>query len=209
MSIKIKKFEVGPVVTNCYIVYNDNTSESMIIDPGAEPGLLLEFISKNGLKLNCIVNTHGHPDHIGANREIKKLYPDVPICVHRDDAMLLTEKQVMLSVFFGMKYGSPPADRLLEEGDEVGIPGLKLKVLHTPGHTPGGISLLDGGFIFTGDTLFYDSIGRSDLPGGNSEELIDSIKKKILTLDGELTVYPGHGLQTTVGRELAENPFLR
>ncbi len=208
MPIEIKRFEVGPVITNCYIVYNERSSECIIIDPGAEPEKILGFISDNKLNPKYIINTHGHPDHIGANKEIKKTYPGVPICVHRDDAMLLTEKQAVLTVFFGMKYGSPPADRLLEEGDELEITDLKLRVIHTPGHTPGGISLLDDKFIFTGDLIFYDSVGRSDLPGGNAEELIDSIKKKILVLDGKITIYPGHGIHTTIEREHAENPFL-
>ena len=208
MPIKIQSMEVGPVQTNCYVVYNDSTKEAVLIDPGAEPKVILKYLADNKLNLKFILNTHGHPDHIGANQEIKNKYPDVPLCVHAEDSSLLTSKQALLTMLLGLKYGSPPPDRLLKEGEEIKITGLTLSVIHTPGHTPGGISLIGKEFIFTGDTLFYDSIGRSDLPGGDQETLIDSIRNKLFILDKNLTVYPGHGIKTTIGRELSENPYL-
>ena len=203
----LKIFTVGPMEANCYILYNPDKREGLIIDPGAEGSHLIKFIKQEKISINYIVNTHGHPDHIGANRKIKE-HTNAPILIHQYDAPMLAKSGSVLSlIFFPLESSSPAADTFIKDGDLIECAGMKLKVLHTPGHTPGGISLLIDDSIFTGDTLFSGSIGRSDLPGGSQEVLLNSIKK-ILSLDENLIIYPGHGPATTVGQELHSNPFI-
>jgi len=192
---------------NCYILYNPDKREGLIIDPGAEGSRLIKFIKQEEISINYIINTHGHPDHIGANRKLKE-YTNAPILIHQYDAPMLTKSGSVLPLIFSLEFSSPlPADTFIKDGDLIECAGMKLKVLHTPGHTPGGISLLLDDSIFTGDTLFSGSIGRSDLPGGSPEVLLNSIKK-ILSLDENLIIYPGHGPATTVSQELHSNPFI-
>lgn len=202
----LKIFTVGPMEANCYILYNPDKKEGLIIDPGAEGARLIKFIEQEKICINYIINTHGHPDHIGANRQIKE-YTNAPILIHQYDAPMLTRSGSVLSLIFPLESSSPPADTFIKDGDLIECAGIKLKVLHTPGHTPGGISLLIDDSIFTGDTLFSGSVGRFDLPGGSEEVLLNSIKK-ILSLDKNLIIYPGHGPSTTVGEELRSNPFI-
>ncbi len=202
----LKAFTVGPMEANCYILYNPDKREGLIIDPGAEGSRLIKFIKQEKISINYIINTHGHPDHIGANRKIKE-HTNAPILIHQYDAPMLTKSESVLSLIFPLESSSPPADTFIKDGDLIKCAGMKLKVLHTPGHTPGGISLLIDDSIFTGDTLFSGSIGRSDLPGGSQEVLLNSIKK-ILSLDENLIIYPGHGPSTTVSEELHSNPFI-
>lgn len=202
----LKIFTVGPMEANCYILYNPDKREGLIIDPGAEGSHLIKFIKQEKISINYIVNTHGHPDHIGANRKIKE-HTNAPILIHQYDAPMLAKSGSVLSLIFPVESSSPPADTFIKDGDLIECAGMKLKVLHTPGHTPGGISLLIDDSIFTGDTLFSGSIGRSDLPGGSPQVLLSSIKK-ILSLDENLIIYPGHGPSTTVGQELHSNPFI-
>lgn len=202
----LKIFTVGPMEANCYILYNPDKKEGLIIDPGAEGARLIKFIEQEKICINYIINTHGHPDHIGANRQIKE-YTNAPILIHQYDAPMLTRSGSVLSLIFPLESSSPAADTFIKDGDLIECAGMKLKVLHTPGHTPGGISLLIDDSIFTGDTLFSGSVGRFDLPGGSEEVLLNSIKK-ILSLDENLIIYPGHGPSTTVGEELRSNPFI-
>lgn len=202
----IKAFTVGPMEANCYILYNPDKREGLIIDPGAEGSRLIKFIKQEKISINYIINTHGHPDHISANRKIKE-YTNAPILIHQYDAPMLTKSESVLLLIFPLGSSSPPADTFIKDGDLIECAGMKLKVLHTPGHTPGGISLLLDDSIFTGDTLFSGSIGRSDLPGGSQEVLLNSIKK-ILSLGENLIIYPGHGPSTTVSQELHSNPFI-
>ena len=202
----LKIFTVGPMEANCYILYNPDKREGLIIDPGAEGSHLIKFIKQEKISINYIVNTHGHPDHIGANRKIKE-HTNAPILIHQYDAPMLAKSGSVLSLIFPLESSSPPADTFIKDGDLIECAGMNLKVLHTPGHTPGGISLLIDDSIFTGDTLFSGSIGRSDLPGGSQEVLLNSIKK-ILSLDENLIIYPGHGPSTTVRQELHSNPFI-
>lgn len=202
----LKAFTVGPMEANCYILYNPDKREGLIIDPGAEGSRLIKFIKQEKISINYIINTHGHPDHIGANRKIKE-HTNAPILIHQYDAPMLTKSESVLPLIFPLESSSPPADTFIKDGDLIECAGMKLKVLHTPGHTPGGISLLIDDSIFTGDTLFSGSIGRSDLPGGSQEVLLNSIKK-ILSLDENLIIYPGHGPSTTVSEELHSNPFI-
>lgn len=202
----VKGLVVGPLQVNCYLVGCEETKEGIVIDPGGDAPVILSQIHALGLDIAYIVNTHGHIDHVAANRSIKEA-TGAPIAIHRLDAPWLTNPQGGLALVLGVTPG-PPADILLEEGDEVRFGNISLKVLHTPGHTSGGISLLGEGVIFTGDALFDMGIGRTDLPGGDFKTLIESIKTKLFTLPEETVVYPGHGPATTIGREKSINPFV-
>jgi glyoxylase-like metal-dependent hydrolase (beta-lactamase superfamily II) len=202
----LKTFTVGPMEANCYILYSPDKREGLIIDPGAEGERLIKFIQEKKISIRYIINTHGHPDHIGANRKVKE-HTSAPILIHQRDAQMLTKSESILTLIFPLEYSSPPADTLIKDGDLIECAGMRLKVLHTPGHTPGGISLLTDDSIFTGDTLFSGSVGRFDLPGGSQEVLLNSIRK-ILSLGENLTIYPGHGPSTSVGEELHSNPFI-
>lgn len=202
----VKGLVVGPLQVNCYLVGCEETKEGIVIDPGGDAPAILPQIHALGLNIAYIVNTHGHIDHVAANRSVKEA-TGAPIAIHRLDAPWLTSPQGGLALLLGVTPG-PPADILLEEGDEVRFGNIGLKVLHTPGHTSGGISLLGEGVIFTGDALFNMGIGRTDLPGGDFKTLIESIRSKLFTLPEETVVYPGHGPATTIGREKRTNPFV-
>jgi hydroxyacylglutathione hydrolase len=205
--MKYKTVVVGPLETNCYLVYSEETRECAVVDPGADPERIFLEIAEDELRPILVINTHGHIDHIGANKDIKDKF-NVPICIHRaDQAMLGKSQQLELSLFLGAK-DSPPADRFIADGDEIRIGRDILRVLHTPGHSPGSISLLGDGFLLSGDTLFFEGVGRTDLPGGSQKQLEQSIREKIMTLSDETVVLPGHGPLTTVGQERANNAFL-
>jgi len=206
--MQIKCLTVGPLLANCYLVWCEETKEAVVIDPGAEGEKIVSEIEKEHLRVKYIINTHGHVDHISANREVKNR-TGAKILIHADDAPLLTNPQLNLSSYLGAPVTGPPPDVLLCEGEEIEIGNnLKLEVIHTPGHTRGGICLLADKVVFTGDTLFAGSVGRTDFPGGSYTELLDSIKKKILTLGDDYVIYPGHGPASTVGEERRNNPFL-
>jgi len=202
----IHKLIVGFMQSNCYIITEGN--EAILIDPGGDEELILDKLNELHIKLIYIVNTHGHIDHIEANKRIKSV-TGAKILIHKKDADMLTDPSLNLSAFYYKKTISPPADRLLEDGDYIEITNLKLKIIHTPGHTPGGICLLGDGFIFTGDTLFESGIGRTDFPGGSYKTLIDSISKHLLVLKDATIIYPGHGDISTIGKEKVNNPFLK
>lgn len=214
--MKIKTLNVGPLQCCCYVVFNEQSRETIVIDPGGDVEIIIDYIKKNKLKPLLLINTHGHGDHIGANLELKGAFPGIKICIHADDEPMLTHPSKNLSFLGGVLYKSPPADCVLRHGDIVGVDGCKFKVLHTPGHTPGGICLLStenkgcqASVLFSGDTLFASSVGRTDLPGGSYEALMESIRDNILTLDDNTVVYPGHGPSTTVAEEKANNPFIQ
>jgi hydroxyacylglutathione hydrolase len=199
---------VGPLETNCYLIYCEETLECAIMDPGAQPEKIIQSIAALNLKPVILINTHGHVDHVGANKDIKERY-DVPLFMHEADAPMLNSiLQSGLGLFLGAKH-SPPPDRFLDDGDEVKIGSDTLKTLHTPGHSPGSLSFIHEGLLFSGDTLFCGGVGRTDLPGGSWEELIVSIQNKILSLPDETWVLPGHGPHSTVGQERSENPFIQ
>ena len=204
--------EVGQLGTNCYIVGCEETREAAVIDPGGDALKILKFLERNNLKLTHIINTHGHIDHIGGNRALKD-QTQAELIIHEEDASMLTSAGRNLSLFSGMVMSGPAADRTVKEGDKIKVGNtVVLEVIHTPGHTPGGMSLkleVDGkNILFVGDTLFNGSIGRTDFPGGAYRQLIESIQQKIMVFPDETEVYPGHGPGTTVGFERKSNPFL-
>lgn len=203
---------VGPLQANCYLLSCPDSGATAIIDPGGDPGKIQKAIEENSLKPCCIINTHAHPDHTAANAALKAIYR-VPLWIHGDEASML-EQADLVSKVTGISFEPSPApDRLLRDGDELGVGSLKMRVLHTPGHSPGGICLLLPGegegtpVIFTGDTVFAGSVGRTDLPGGSSQDLLNSIMSKIITLPGGTRILPGHGPETTVEHERQYNPF--
>lgn len=198
---------VGPLETNCYVVFCPDTKECAIIDPGAEAERIVSVINSLALKPVMILNTHGHVDHTGANVEIKERY-NIPILLHEADLPLLEES---IQLEFGLMLGAKPTpnpDRLLTDQDEIKIGNFSLKVIHTPGHTPGSVCFYTEGTLFSGDTLFCGGVGRTDLPGGSWKELARSLKTKIMTLPDTTVVLPGHGPKTTIGDERESNYFL-
>jgi hydroxyacylglutathione hydrolase len=203
----IKRLVVGPFASNCYIVGSEATKEAMIIDPGADAKKILESVNKLGLTTKLIALTHGHIDHISALKEVREA-TGARVCVHSDDSRFIQERP--LRTVFGTSYPSLSApDRLFQGGDSIDVGDLHFLVLHTPGHTPGGICLLGSGIMFTGDTLFNYGIGRTDFPGGSYNQLLNSIHTKLMILPDSTVVYPGHGPETTIGAERRGNLFLR
>ena len=206
-EIYIDVIPVGGIETNCYLMGDDK--EAILIDPGEDADKIIGAIKKRNAKVTNIVLTHGHADHIGAVPELKK-YTRAPVLIHSEDAIMLTDAMANLSAVFDVPFVTTPADGLLKDGDLIVAGDIKLKVLFTPGHTPGGISLYekDAGVVFTGDALFAGAIGRTDFPRASHEQLIEAIQEKLLKLPDETVVYPGHGPKSTIGNEKEENPWL-
>ncbi len=209
--MKVRAFTVGMFLTNCYLVTCEKTGEAIIVDPGfaslAEADGIFRLVEHTSLELRFVVNTHGHPDHTCGNGLALERY-HVPILIHERDASMLGESGRRNFEFFGFANSSPNADRLLRDGDSVNFGKVTLKVMHTPGHSPGSVCLIGATEVFTGDTLFQGSIGRTDLPGSSESNMIRSLKR-LESLPDNLRLYPGHGLQTTVGTEKRQNPFLQ
>jgi glyoxylase-like metal-dependent hydrolase (beta-lactamase superfamily II) len=205
----IEELVVGPLQTNCYVVGDGATHEGIVIDPGGDAELILEAVKRLQLQIRLVVNTHGHFDHIMANREVMEA-TGASLAIHPDDAAMLTNPLRSFSFFLGKFHPSPPATVSLEEGREVAVGSLSLQVLHTPGHSPGSISLWqkEQAVLFSGDVLFNMGIGRIDFPGGSSRVLLQSIRDKLFTLPDDTVVYSGHGPKTTIGFERTHNPFL-
>jgi len=193
----VKMFTVGMIQTNCFIVSDAQTEEAVVIDPGfdsaSEAKSILKEIERNRFRVKFIINTHGHPDHTSGNKIMKEAI-GASILIHEYDAPLLR---------------NPSADKIIREGDLIEVGEVKLRVLHTPGHSKGSIALLGADAVFSGDTLFAGGIGRYDLLGGSLEEIMNSLKNKLLILPDHLKVYPGHGPATTIGEERRSNPFLQ
>ena len=205
----LKSLAVGPFATNCYIVGSESSNRGIVIDPGAEAKLILNTVKDSGLTIPLVVVTHVHLDHIGALVPVLE-ETGAKFAIHEVDAKAgLGVFSRMLSSVTGGSFSQPPTpDKLLKDGDTIDIDDLHFTVLHTPGHTPGGISLYGHGVVFSGDSLFNYGIGRTDFPGCSHEQLIDSIQNKLMTLPDETVVYPGHGPSTTIGTERQTNPFL-
>lgn len=209
MADSIETIVVGSLGVNCLLVDCGN-GEAVLVDPGAEPGRILAAVARRKLKVKYVINTHGHFDHVGANRTVVE-NTGAPLLIHKaDEAQLERAKEV--STMYGlMVENSPAPNQYLEDGMMLQVGTTSIKVIHTPGHTPGGCSLYlaDLKTVITGDTLFADSIGRTDLPGGSFETLIASIKTKLMTLPDDTVAIPGHGPFTTIGREKRGNEYLR
>lgn len=204
----IKTLVVGPIMSNCYIIGCEETHEAAVIDPGAEADRILLSLAESALTVKCIINTHGHFDHVGGNKKMKDA-TGAPILIHASDAPML-ERLSASAANWGLRAeDSPQPDQMIDDGDKISFGNITFEVIHTPGHTPGGVSLYTKGHVFVGDTLFSGSIGRTDFPGGDFDTLISSIKKRLFTLDDATVVYTGHGPETTIEHEKRYNPFLR
>jgi glyoxylase-like metal-dependent hydrolase (beta-lactamase superfamily II) len=203
---------LGDIAANCYLLAEEPPA-ALVIDPGDEPEKVVARLEAAKLTPAWIVNTHGHGDHIGANAGVRARYPEVKIAVGRGDEKMLPSPARNLSFFTGGRVRSPKADRVLEDGDLFEFARWTFRVIGLPGHTRGGIGLftedLDGGpALFSGDAIFREGIGRSDLPGGDGDLLVRGLEEKVLTLPANTVIYPGHGPATTVAHEKANNPFL-
>lgn len=198
---------VGELEVNCYVLACSNNAEAMIIDPGAEPDKIRRALDRHKLKPGLIINTHAHFDHIGCDNEFS-----VPVYIHNKDLPLLKDPNLNLSGMFTSPYSVKSEIRQVDDNEDISLGRLRLKVIHTPGHTPGGICLLmqspGNKILFSGDTLFYHGIGRTDFPNASEELLLKSIRKKLFVLPADTAVYPGHGPSSTIGEEKANNPFL-
>lgn len=206
----IKQMTVGVMGVCCYLVGCEETKKGVIIDPGGNEEEILATCKKEGMTVEYIIGTHGHPDHVCGNAKIKEA-TGAPIVMHEADADFFGREEVQ--DYFAMLGlpASPPPDRLVKDDDVLKAGTISLKVLHTPGHTPGGICLYSAPHLFAGDTLFVGGVGRTDFPGGDTNQLLRSIKEKLLTLPAETVVWPGHGYggaSSTIGEEARSNPFL-
>lgn len=202
--MRVDRLALGPLDTNCWVVSDEAGGPAIVIDPAADASRVLETL--DGRTVATIVLTHGHFDHLGAVAALAGI-GETKVAVHKADAEDATSAVLNGAALFGFSDAAPAADRLLTDGDVVGAGEVALRVLHTPGHTPGGICLVGHGHVFTGDTLFAGSVGRTDLPGGEGRTLRRSILDKLVPLPDETLVHPGHGPDSTIGRERLINPF--
>jgi hydroxyacylglutathione hydrolase len=205
----LKSITVGPYGTNCYIVASESTKRGMIIDPGADSKSILGLVDQLGLSIIWIVITHCHFDHVGALKSVKDA-TEAKVAIHEaeGEGAMQAIAQTIGGLIGGSLNRPAKADKFLEDGDVLDIDDLHFTVLHTPGHSQGGISLFGHGILFSGDTLFNSGIGRTDFPGCSHTDLMGSIHTKLLTLPDEVVVLPGHGPETTIGAERKSNPFL-
>ncbi|MFP5297609.1 MAG: MBL fold metallo-hydrolase [Actinomycetota bacterium] len=200
--------QVGPLGCNCYIVGDPEQRKAIVIDPGGDVDVLIERLAEDQLEVTAIVATHAHFDHVLA-AEALRAHTGAPFYMHAEDKPILDWLEESGRLFLGIELGPPPeVDTTVSEGDELAAGAERLQVIHTPGHSPGSISLLGDRVLFAGDTLFAGSIGRSDLPGGDGRLLVSSIQEKLFALDGDVQVLPGHGPATTLEQEIAHNPFV-
>jgi len=210
--MKIDRLILGAYETNCYVLRSNGAAKGcVVIDPGLGAGRLFDFLKGHKLNPVAALLTHGHIDHIGAVAELRDNYPDIKVYIHKLDAKMLDDAHSNLSAMMGETFSAGAADFTLEDGAVVEEAGIRLQVLHTPGHTPGGVCLYskNQGVVFTDDTLFTDSVGRTDFPGGSMEKLLASVRGKLFTLPGDTIVYPGHGPSTTIAREKTHNQFFQ
>ncbi len=198
---------------NAYIAYLEGGEECVVVDPGSDHADIIQAIESGKLTPTALLNTHGHGDHIVGNRGIKEKWPEIPLLIGEKDADKLTDPHKNLSANTGFPFTSPPADRLLKEGEDIELAGMKLEVLEIPGHCIGHVVFVWKGrspwIVFGGDVLFQGSIGRTDFPDGNTEDLLSAIRTKLFAMPDDTIVLPGHGQPTTIGVEKATNPFLQ
>ena len=205
--MNVKTLQVDPIGTNCYIV-SDDSRNAFIVDPGGDADLIIDAAS--GLNVLYILLTHTHYDHIGALDNVSCAFPDAQVAVHLSEKAALYDASVNLSVGFGLSHEYKGKVQLeLSDGDELEFGDRKIKVIHTPGHTAGGVCYFVEELLFSGDTLFKSSVGRTDLPGGDGVALLKSIREKLYTLPGKTTVYPGHMEKTSIGWEKQRNPYVK
>ena len=207
-SIRVNRLVVGPFATNCYIINHEGSKRCVIIDPGGDAARIKKTLTDSGLQTEAVLITHGHIDHLFALAEFSG-DNSVTVIAHEDEKAMLAGVSVQSRMFGLEELPTPEISRWVHENDMIQVANLSFRVIHTPGHSPGGCCYLTDGAVFVGDTLFDSSVGRTDLPGGNYDQLINSIKKKLFVLPDDTPVYPGHGDQTTIGREKKFNPFLR
>ncbi len=206
-QIEYKTFNLLPEFgTNTYLIWDKISREAFLIDVASPDRSVVDFIRKEGLTLKYLFNTHGHGDHIAGNEMIKNEF-DVPLLIHSADADMLLSSDKNLSTYWGQRVLSPAADIKLTGGEEFSLGDTKIMIIHTPGHSQGGISIRIENLVFSGDTLFAGSVGRTDLPGGNMDRLIKSIKEKLFSLPEDTKILPGHGPASTIETEMIENPF--
>ena len=211
--MRIQTFNVGPLQACCYLLATDD-GDAAIVDPGGDPDLLLSQLRYGPLALRLILCTHGHIDHIAAVADLRAAHPDAELCIHAADAHMLATREASLASLIGLPLTPSQPDRLLADGDAIALGPHTLEVLHTPGHTPGGVSFLvrrqgQPHACFSGDTLFAGGVGRTDFPGGSFPQLLASIRERLYTLSPDTVIYPGHGEPTTVEEERRTNPFVR
>ena len=212
--MRILPLTVGPLQACCYLVAPTDAADAAIVDPGGDDELIASQLRAHGLDPKLILLTHGHIDHIGAVAPLKATFPQATLCIHQADAPMLADAGAALASLIGLALEPSEPDRTVADGDALALGPLAFEVLHTPGHTPGGIALLvrqpDGpDAVFSGDTLFAGGIGRTDFPGGSYTQLLESIRQRLFTLPDDTIVYPGHGEPTTIGEERRTNPFLK
>jgi glyoxylase-like metal-dependent hydrolase (beta-lactamase superfamily II) len=211
MPLNIRTIVSQPFEENTYVVWLSGRQDALVIDPGLEPDLILDCLRDEGLTAAAIFYTHGHGDHIGGNAALKSAYPAAPLLIGANETRLLSDPNANLSAPFGVPIVSPPADRLVREGDTVEAAGIRLEVLEIPGHSPGHVVYVYRDtpcLVFGGDVLFRGSIGRSDFPGSDGRLLLQGIRGKLFALPPDTVVCPGHGPVTTVGYEKRTNPFV-
>lgn len=213
-TLHILKLGVGSIPTNCYLVWDGETKETIIIDPGSEPDKIIKAIKSRHLKPTAVFITHGHWDHIGASLSIKNMAPHITVAGHNDDALMVMSPEMNFSAKSNRNVVGAPFQRLLKDGDELTLGKYKFKVIHVPGHSPGSICLYFAGnkeeapVLFSGDVIFFNAIGRTDFPGCSAELLDKGIREKILVLPPETVVYPGHDKATTIKAERINNSFV-
>ena len=208
MNSKVTHINVGNLAENCWFLANEDTKEAVVIDPGAEPDRICATAEKHGWKITAILLTHGHIDHMGACESLRTELGVKVYALTEEEDLLLDAKQ-NLSVYIARKVVTFAPDEFLHDGQELTLAGMKLKVYHTPGHTPGGASYYcaEAGCVFSGDTLFHGSVGRTDFPGGSMSAIVRSLREKLFLLPKETVVYPGHGDETSIGYEEKYNPY--
>ena len=206
--LSIKKFNTGLYDVNTYVIWDSETLDAAVIDWGGDFELINDFVSKYNLNLNYVLNTHGHFDHIMADDEVQKKL-GIPIYAHENDKELIAYLPVQLEMF-GVTDGidAPKIDEWVEDGDILKLGNYEIKVIHTPGHSQGGVCYLVDGNLFSGDTLFLECIGRTDFPYGNHQQLVNSVREKLFKLDNNIKVFPGHGEETTIAHEKNFNEFV-
>ena len=207
-KIRVSGVTVGQLAVNCWFLVNEDTKEALVFDPGDQADKIAQYASGQGVKIVAALLTHGHIDHMGGADDLRKLTGAKVYALQEEKALLLDAKQ-NLSVYLVRKVVTFIPDEFLHDGQELALAGMKLKVFHTPGHTPGGASYYcaEAGCVFSGDTLFHGSVGRTDFPGGSMSAIVRSLREKLFLLPEETVVYPGHGEETSIGYDKKYNPY--